>query len=259
MCSRARAFLAAIALGGALFGGAPFGVLGAHLGARAWAQGLPPGLPPIEVQVGGTAPGVWVRYALVNRRRGEVVLLRLAALERERGGQWFELSFTDPQRRTMITRLLLAAPAPVPAAAGAAGDPAAAAAGRVLRAIVQPPGQAPLILPTQALARQRVPFAAGTLRDAREVGREVVRTAAGKFDTRRLLLGAGAGRTAAGKASGAASASAAGVVWVSDALAGWSVVKARLGDQELELIGRGAQAVSELRGRPLALDPALVH
>lgn len=254
MCSSARAFLAVIALCSALFG-----EVGARFGSRAWAQGLPPGLPPIELRAGGTAPGVWVRYALINRRRGEVVVLRLAALERESGGQWFELSFTDPQRRTMITRLLLASPAVAPAAAGTAGGAAAAPAGRVLRAIVQPPGQAPLILPTQALTKQRVPFAEGTLRAAREVGREVVRTAAGRFDTRRLLLGAGTGRTPSGKASGAASASAAGVVWVSDALAGWSVVKARLGDQELELIGRGTHAVSELRGRPLALDPALVR
>ena len=109
----------------------------------ALGQGQPL-LPPLPAQSQAFLPGTWVEYLITHPGTAKAMVVRLAALERERGGQWFEMNFTDAERRTLSVKVLLQGTLQAPR--------------RVLRALVQPQGQQPLELPERLAARQLPPF-----------------------------------------------------------------------------------------------------
>jgi len=162
---------------------------------------------------------------MANQRTGQALVLRLAALEREAGGQWFELGFTDPSRRTLLMKILVEGTLIAPR--------------RILKAIVQPAGQQPLLLP-ERLARRQLP----TFRPARDpraqrLGKVTVKVAAGSYLAEHFRVVEGGRRSD---------------LWISSEVPGWPMVKLESGDLLLELMACGRSATSQVKGKPAQLD-----
>lgn len=207
-------------LGAALVVTAPYAVS---------AQGLPPGLlPGVSAVATALEPGQYARYAVLMRADRKVHKLRIALLEREGNGRWVEVSITDPGRRRLVYRSLIK---------GSLSDPDG-----VARVIVQPPGQKPLELPVAGAARAAPRFPdSGKPAGGKRVGRQTVKVAAGTFATTHYRQ----------KVRG-------GVrdVWVTSEKAAFPVVKIAAPGFVLELAERGADARTEVKGKPIKPDPA---
>ena len=211
------------------------GSAGAKPGSRASSAASGVGgsvLPPLSARPEQLEPGRWVRYAMVDRRTRKAVLIRLAALSREQGGQWFEITLADPQHGKMVFRSLVEV---------RNGQPG----GRVLQAIVQPPLQRPLQLPAEMARKQMPPLSGSLPKAAKPVGRSRITVPAGRFSVRHVRH-----RDKAGRVQEA---------WISDTLRGWPLVKYRDRRMMLELVGHGKDARSELRGKPIRLDPKVLR
>lgn len=156
-----------------------------------------------------------------------VMLVRMAALERERGAQWFELDFTDPHRRSLVIKVLVQGSLQAPR--------------RVLRALVQPHGQQALELPEKLASQQLPSFRGEPGKDAaaRKAGKARVVVPAGTFfaEHYRIMI---KGRPVD--------------LWTSTLVSGWPMVKMQGPDLLLELTGHGRNATSQLRGKPAKLD-----
>jgi len=185
-------------------------------------------LPSLPARPGAIAPGTWVLYSLYNRSTRQPGLIRLAALEREGKGQWFEMAVTDHRQLTLRTKVLV--------------EGAIAAPRRVLKAIVQPPGQQPLLLPDKLAARQVPSFSAKPTDKTRLVSRGKLKVAAGTFVCERH-------RSTSGPTHD---------FWLSDQVAGWPLVKLETPTLTVELAARGSAARSEIKGTPLKLDEKLL-
>ena len=189
------------------------------------AQAAPPTPPVPGLRVGNKPipPGSWVRYSYYHPRKG-VLLLRLAALERIGKAQWFELSFTFRQGQTLTMKTLLE---------GSMGKPK-----RVLRSIVQPPGQVPLILPQKLAAKQLPKLDSGS--PGKVVGRGPLTVPAGRFKATHYR------RRRKGKVEEA---------WLTDAIPGWPLLRYRAGKLRIDLVAHGKGARSAIVGTPVKLDP----
>jgi hypothetical protein len=198
--------------------------------ARAHGQSPPP-LPGLPAVGDSMRPGTWVQYVVARPRTGQVMLVRLAALERERDGQWFEFDFTDSRRHTLSVKVLIEGKLQAPR--------------RVARAIVQAHGQQPLELPARAAARQLPDFRQDPSKDSKltKLGQARITVAAGAFTTQRYRL-KDKGRTVE--------------MWACSKVAGWPLVKLVSKDVQLELAAHGQGATSLVRGKPTKLDDRLL-
>lgn len=186
-------------------------------------------LPSLQVRAGELVPGTWVEYALRQRRSGRAVLVRLSALERERDAQWIEIGFTGSRRRGgLVFKVLVRG----------LSDKTV----RVVRAIVQPAGQAPLLIPRDLLRGKLPRFERGPGR-AGFVGREKVRVAAGVFTAAHYRH----------RRDGVTQEA-----WISSAVKGWPLVKVRTTRSVLELVDHGRSASSQIHGRPIKINRRLL-
>ncbi|MCA9665623.1 MAG: hypothetical protein KC503_08540 [Myxococcales bacterium] len=200
------------------------------------AQLRGPGLPALAVASKKLVPGLWVRYAIVNTGASQAMLVYIAALERKGDAQWFEMSITGGQRRTLLMRTLVK---------GLGGkDPSKV---KVVEAIVQPPGQRPLRLPSEAANKQRPPVqAASNLSRGHgaKVTRNVrVQVAGGAFTTTHFRRRVGGHEEQ---------------TWMSAALGAWPLVKYQLGTLSIELVAHGKSASTRIQGEPVKLDKRLL-
>lgn len=174
-------------------------------------------------------PGIWVKYTLYLKQSRRVLRVRMAALERERGGQWFEIALTDPSRRTMVFKSLVE---------GTLAKPK-----RILRCIVQPPGQKALLLPESMAQKQLPAFSAGPGPAARLVGQQQVKVAAGTFKARKYR------REHKGVVTWA---------WFSAKVPGWPMVKVESPQLIMELVSHGTSARTQIKGKPAKLDQRML-
>lgn len=172
-------------------------------------------------------PGAWARYSLY-RPSQPVVLLRMAALERVGKAQWYEVSLTLRRGQTMVFKTLVE---------GGLDKPQ-----RVLKAIVRPPGQLPLLLPDK-LARKQLPKL-----DRRGPGKVVskgpLRVPAGRFPAVHYR------RTQGKKVED---------IWLTKAIPGWPLLRYRAKGVRVELVATGKGARSEIVREPVKLDPRLLR
>jgi hypothetical protein len=190
-----------------------------------------PQIPTLPVRTGAIPPGTWVQYSLVNRVTGQTALVRLAVLEREGAGQWFEVAITDPRRQTLRTRSLVEGTLLAPK--------------RILKAIVQPPGQQPLLLPDRLAAKQLPAFRPSGDKGAKLVSRGKIKVAAGTF--------------VAAHYRGVDSKKHVVESWISDQITGWPLVKLLTGDLIVELAAWGKNARSQIEGTPVKLDEKMLR
>jgi hypothetical protein len=189
------------------------------------AQGPPP-LPGLPAQSEPFRPGTWVQYLITRLPAGQPMLVRLLALERESGGQWFELNFTDSARRKLSIKVLVQGSLQAPK--------------RVLRAIVQPEGQQALELPEKQAARRLPAFRREPGKEgAVKLGKAQVKVAAGTFAAERFRAKEKSGEVE---------------MWTSAQVAGWPLVKLRSASVLVELTAHGKSGSSEIRGKPAKLD-----
>jgi hypothetical protein len=184
---------------------------------------------PTLVAAKELAAGVWVQYSIVPRA-GQPIAVRLLALEREAGAQWFEIGLTDGQRRTLLLKLLV--------------EGGLIAPKRVRRAIVQPPGQQPFYLPDRLARRELPAFRESAGPGARLVGRERVKVPAGSFQAERYRSVEKGGKTVD--------------AWLAREVAGWPMVKLAGPDLLLELVAHGTKGSTQVRGRPAKIDERLL-
>jgi len=203
--------------------------------ARAQAPRRAP-LPAFPANQGQLRPGTWAQYSVINRRLNVIILVRLAALERERGGQWLELGITDSTQRTMVMKYLLQ---------GSLLSPT-----RVLEAVVQPPGEQPFFLPESVAGKQLPALTTEKeLRAARGTKRVTVSS---------VRVHVPAGTFKADKVRQVQD-SRATEIWLSNEVRGWPLVKMDDGHLSLELIAHGVGSRSQIRGTPAKLDPGLLR
>jgi hypothetical protein len=183
-------------------------------------------MPALPLSSEPLKPGTWVQYSLFNRSTRQGVLVRIAALEHEGGGQWFEVGITDGRSRTTLIKTLVLG--------------SLAAPKKVVKAVIQPPGQQPLLLPDELAARPLPPFRAGRDPRSQLVAKERVKVPAGSFLAEKYRT------TERGKPTDA---------WFSSQVAGWPMVKLLSPELSLELAAFGTGARSEVRGTPTKLDP----
>jgi hypothetical protein len=189
------------------------------------AQGQPP-LPGLPAQTTPFSPGTWVQYLITRLPAGQPLLVRLVALERESGAQWFELNFTDPARRKLSIKVLVQGTLQAPKG--------------VLRAIVQPEGQQALELPEKQAAKRLPAFGREPGKEgAVKLGKAQVKVAAGTFTAERFRAKEKGGDVE---------------MWTSTQVAGWPLVKLRSAKVLIELTGHGKSGSSEIRGKPAKLD-----
>lgn len=174
-------------------------------------------------------PGTWVRYTMYLKPTRKTIKVRMAALAHEGKGQWFEISLTDPRRRTIIFKSLVE---------GSLATPR-----RILKAIVQPPGQRALLLPESAATRQLPTFTEGPGAKAKYLTTERVKVVAGTYTAKKYR------RVHNGLTS---------EVWFSAEVKGWPMIK--LSNQRLimELAGHGKDARSGVRGKPTKMSKGLI-
>lgn len=207
------------------------GTTGAACLLAALAAPAAPPLPPIQARSDQLAPGTWVSYAVLNVASGEAALVRMAALEREGRGQWFEIGITDQRQRRLVLKTLVEGPLDRPR--------------RILKGIVQPPDQRPLVLPEELVAKQMPTFRAGQEKGARLLGTVKVKVAGGSFKARHFRR-----RHKDGTEEDS---------WISDQIPGWPMVKFETQRVHLELTGHGKDARSQIEGHPVKLDPRLLR
>jgi hypothetical protein len=198
-----------------------------HAGLAAGRAG--PALPVLPATAGTIAPGTWVLYSLYNRTTRQPGLLRLSALEREGKAQWFEMGVTDHRQLTLRTKVLVEGPIAAPK--------------RVLKAIVQPPGQQPLLLPDKLAAKQVPSFSSRPTDKTRLVSRGRLKVAAGTFVCERHRSTSGPTRD----------------IWLSEHVPGWPLVKLETPTVTVELAAHGMSARSQIEGTPLKLDEKLLQ
>jgi hypothetical protein len=186
-----------------------------------------PALPGVRTSGKPVPAGTWVRYSFYRPGK-RVVLLRLAALERVGNAQWFEVSLVQRRGKTMVFKTLVE---------GGVGKPK-----RVLKAIVRPPGQLPLLLPPK-LAKAQLPKldtkGPGTL-----LGKGTLKVPAGRFAAAHYR------RKRGGKIED---------IWLSKAVAGFPLLRYRAAGVRVELIAHGKGARSEIVREPVKLDPRLLR
>jgi hypothetical protein len=198
------------------------------------AQLVPDRLLPSLQTSKAVKPGTWVRYTIFNRHTRQASLVRIAALEKERKGQWFEIGVTNHKRETAVFKALIK---------GSLAKPEG-----VARVVVQPPGLQPVEVPLTKKRKQKIklPARLGAKPDPRAklVGRARVKVAAGTFDTQHFRRSEGKGKVVE--------------IWSSTKVPGWPMVKASTPEVVLELVGYGDKAKSQVRGKPGKLDPKLL-
>jgi hypothetical protein len=197
------------------------------------AQIVPDRLLPSLQTTKTVKPGTWVRYTIFNRRTQQASLVRIAALEKEKRGQWFEIGVTNDRRETAVFKALIK---------GSLADPRG-----VARVVVQPPGLQPVEVPLTRKGKSRIKLPRlGAKPDpkARLVGRARIKVAAGTFDTVRYRRDEGKGKAVE--------------IWSSTKVPGWPMVKASTPEVLLELVGFGDKARSQVHGKPGKLDPKLM-
>jgi hypothetical protein len=190
-----------------------------------------PQIPTLPVRSGVIPPGTWVQYSLISRVTGQAALIRLAVLQKEGAGQWFEIAVTNERRQTLRTRTLVEGTLLAPK--------------RVLKAIVQPPGQQPFILPDRLAVKQVPMFRSSSDGNAKLVSRGKIKVAAGTF--------------VAARYRGVDAKKRVIESWVSDQIAGWPLVKLQTSDLIVELAAWGKNARSQIEGTPLKLDEKMLR
>lgn len=201
------------------------------LAPQAGAQSRPSRLLPTLSTTTGKVlkPGTWVRYSLYSRRTKKTVKVRMAALKYEGKAQWFEISLTDPRRRTIVIRSLVLGTLAAPK--------------KILQAVVQPPGQRALLLP-ESMARDQMPsFTAGPGPQARYVATEQIKVAAGTFKAKKYR------RMYKGKETWA---------WFSSSVKGWPMVKVVNQRLIMELVDHGTNARTQVRGKPVKMSKEIL-
>ena len=149
----------------------------------------------------------------------------MAYLGREKGGLWFETSVTDARQKKMVFKSLVVG--------------LGRRSPRVLRSIVQAPGQAPLLLPASTALSDGGSLPSTSAPSGRFVARERIRTAAGVFLTKHYRR-----RISGGQSEDA---------WFSRRVKGWPLIRFRGPRVAVELIAFGQNAKSEIVGRPRSL------
>jgi hypothetical protein len=205
-------------------------LLGAWGPAPVLAQaGLPDlGALPLAVRSNRTAPGIWVEYSLLMSQNGQHFTLRLAALDQEGEGQWFEQVLTDSHQLAFVTKVFLRS---------VKGE-----APRPTKIIIQPPGQQPLLLPQTVMPSAAVPLQRSARLPAKPLAQPIIHLQAGTFATKlyREIEG--------GKVT---------QLWFSAKLPGWSLVKLQSPGFTLELAAYGAEARSQIHGEPVEVHPSM--
>jgi hypothetical protein len=187
-------------------------------------------LPPLPTSVRAPEPGTWVRYSLFYKRTRQLLQIRMALLGREGDASWFEVSITDDQRRTMVYKTLLKGPLHAPT--------------RIVRALVQPPGQRALLLPSSVGDQPLPRFHRSPGKRGKRVARAVkVKVPAGTFTAAHYRKGSGKQATE---------------IWMTSRLKGWPVVKVVSPALVMELSAHGGNARSQIRGKPIKLDKQLL-
>jgi hypothetical protein len=182
-------------------------------------------LPTLPTPRAPLKPGTWAQYSLVNLKINQAVLVRIAALEMQDGAQWLEIKFTDSRRRFLLVKSLV--------------EGGLSAPKKILKTIVQPQGQLPLLLPDRVAAQAVPPFQSGPGDKSRFISRGKVKVPAGTFTADLFRTGEGA---------------SAKSVWLSLELPIWPLIKTQSQELLLELVGRGDGAKSEVRGKPTKID-----
>ena len=174
-------------------------------------------------------PGTWVRYTMYLKPTRKTIKVRMAALAREGKGQWFEISLTDPRRRTIIFKSLVEGTLSAPR--------------RILKAVVQPPGQRALMLPESVASRQLPRFAEGPGPKAIYLTTEQVKVAAGTFSAKKYR------RVHKGVTT---------EVWFSSEVKGWPMIKLSNPRLIMELAAHGKDARTGVRGKPTKMSKGLI-
>lgn len=174
-------------------------------------------------------PGTWVRYAMYQRNTRKKIKVRMAALAKEGKAQWFEIWLTDAKRRTLIFSTLVE---------GTLAKPT-----KILRAVVQPPGQRALLLPDNLAAGQLPSFTEGPGPKATLVATEQVTVVAGTFKAKKYK------RTYKGVTTH---------VWFSKGVKGWPMIKLVNPRVIMELAGHGKDARTGVKGKPVKMSKGLI-
>ncbi len=187
-------------------------------------------LPELSTAPGAVLkPGSWVRYTMYQRQTRKKVKVRMAALAREGKAQWFEIWFTDARRRTLIFSTLVE---------GSLAKPK-----RILKAVVQPPGQRALLLPDSLAAGQLPTFSEGPGPRATLVATEKVTVAAGTYRAKKYK------RTHKGVTTH---------VWFSKGVKGWPMIKLVNPRVIMELAAFGTDARTGVKGKPVKMSKGLI-
>lgn len=201
----------------------------AHQTAYGQGPGAPV-LPMLRTNPKTLKPGAWVKYSIYTPGTGQAILTRITALEREGKGQWLEIAITNRRRQTLVMRTLIS---------GSLARP-----GGVLKAMIQPPGHQPLLLPARLAKRQIPTLSTKPAPGAKLVGTERIKVVAGTFKARRFRRRGPGGVTSD--------------VWFSQEVPGWPMIKARSPKLVLELVAHGTSGRSQVRGKPGKLDEKLL-
>jgi hypothetical protein len=179
-------------------------------------------LPAIPIKAEALAPGAWVKYSVIYRRTGQAMVVRMALLEREGQGQWFETEVAVGGGKGFILKALLEGPLVAPT--------------RLLQVVMQIPGHPPVLLSEQEAGGALPRFSSAGRGKARPVSRGKVRVTAGTFVASRYRVVRGGRVTHS---------------WLSDAVKGWQLVKLEDPEVLVELVAYGEKARSRIRGRPM--------
>ena len=199
--------------------------------AAVWAQIRPSQVLP-ELSTSSDKvlkPGTWVRYTMYLKQTRKTIKVRMAALAKEGKAQWFEISLTDGRRRTIVFKSLVEGTLSAPT--------------RILKSIVQPPGQRALLLPEAVASRQLPRFSKGPGKKATYLATERVKVAAGSFSAKKYR------RVHKGVATEA---------WFSSEVKGGPMIKLVSPRLIMELAAHGDNARSKVRGKAAKMSKSLI-
>lgn len=216
-----QGLLLVLTLGATLFGAAP-----------ALGQSAPAGsaLPPLSEAKDKLKPGSWVRYSITNLRSGQSSEVSLLALNYEGKGQWIEVALLGKGGRALVYKSLMV--------------PDEKRGARPAKMIVQPPGQRPMIVPTDADSKGS-PLNQADYQKGKLLARGMLKVRGGAFRGRRV-------RTVyKGTVYEAWLTEGEGPAWPLLRVASKTIV--------LELVAFGRQGTSKVVGKPVRVDKGMLQ